>query len=253
MHAIIEAATLQDWTGTIGEVVDEFKLFFDESGFHTAAVDPAQIGMIDTTLTRSAFESFDPDGGAVDDVAVIGIPYQDKFADMIGKADGGELIELRLNEDYQLEIGIGGRATITMSPLDPSTVNEEPDVSELGLPNSVEFGADVFGDAIGLTDLVSDHAHIEGRPNGDCPVAITADGDTDGVETTLDREQITDGSVDEKTDSMFAIDYLKRVQKAMNGAGEVELRFGDEMPIMLEFSPCDYASATMLLAPRLET
>jgi proliferating cell nuclear antigen len=55
--AIVDAETLRTALDSVSVLVDECKIHLEEDGFSIRAVDPANVGMVDLTLDREAFES----------------------------------------------------------------------------------------------------------------------------------------------------------------------------------------------------
>jgi len=78
--AAIGASTLQDALDSISVLVDECKFRLDDDQLGVRAVDPANVGMVDLTLSPGAFESYSADGG------VIGLNLS-RFEDIVSMAN----------------------------------------------------------------------------------------------------------------------------------------------------------------------
>ncbi|PSQ23892.1 DNA polymerase sliding clamp, partial [Halobacteriales archaeon QS_9_67_17] len=61
--AIVSAETLGDALDSVSVLVDECKIRLEEEGLSIRAVDPANVGMVDLSLSAAAFESYETDGG----------------------------------------------------------------------------------------------------------------------------------------------------------------------------------------------
>jgi len=57
--ARIKADSLKEFIGTVGSLVDEAKLNVTEDGIQIKAVDPSHVAMIETNLSKSAFDVFE--------------------------------------------------------------------------------------------------------------------------------------------------------------------------------------------------
>lgn len=83
---------------------------------------------------------------------------------------------------------------------------------------------------------------------------MKAEGETNEVEIrlTLEDEGLLDLEVEEETKSAYGIRYLSDMVKGIGKADEVILRFGNEMPLQMEYMIRDEGRLTFLLAPRVE-
>jgi proliferating cell nuclear antigen len=80
--------------------------------------------------------------------------------------------------------------------------------------------------------------------------ALDAEGDTDKLRKAL---QVLDGSKlpAEPVSSLFSLDYLKDITRAMKDAGTLTVHAGNNHPIRVDFE-MDGIEASYLLAPRIE-
>ena len=243
--AIVGASTLQDALDSVSVLVDECKIRLNEDALSIRAVDPANVGMVDLTLEAAAFESYDADGG------VIGVNLA-RLEDIAGMAGSGDLIHLELDEETRkLHIEIDG-LSYTLALIDPESIRQEPDIPELDLPAEIVVEGAQLDRGVTAADMVSDHIRLR-VAEADESFLIEAEGDTDDVDLELTREDLialTAGPAD----SLFSLDYLKDMNKAIPGDAEVTVELGEEFPVKLHYEFAEgLGQVTYMLAPRIQS
>lgn len=243
--AIVDASTIQETLDAVGALVDECKIHLEDDGLAIRAVDPANVGMIDLKLDAAAFESYNGNG------AVIGVNLE-RLTDIAGMADSGQLMNLNLKQEVgKLNIQIGG-LTYNLALIDPDSIREEPDVPELDLPAEVIIEANELQRGIKAADMVSDHIRLSVDAAEEI-FHITAEGDTDDVDLNLPRDDLIDLTAGE-ADSLYSLDYLQDMVKAMPNDAAITLDLGEEFPVKLHY---DFGEGTghttYMLAPRIQS
>jgi monomeric archaeal DNA polymerase sliding clamp len=244
-NAIVRADTLQATLDSVGVLVDECKIHLDENGFDIRAVDPANVGMVDMSLAASAFESYEADGG------LIGVDLV-RLQDIAGMASGDQLVQLALNEETRkLQISIDG-LEYTLALIDPESIREEPDLPELDLPAEIVIEGRDIDRAVTAADMVSDHIELgveEDTPN----FYVKAQGDTDDVHLELGEKDLIN-LIAGPAASLFSLDYLDDMNKAIPKDAEVTLELGEEFPVKLHFEvAAAEGTVTYMLAPRIQS
>ena len=243
--AIVGASTFQDALDSVSVLVDECKIRLNEEELSIRAVDPANVGMVDLTLEAAAFESYDADGG------VIGVNLA-RLEDIAGMANSGDLIHLELDEETRkLHIEIDG-LSYTLALIDPDSIRQEPDIPDLDLASEIVVEGAQLDRGIKAADMVSDHIRLR-VDETDEAFFIEAEGDTDDVNLKLDREDLialTAGPAD----SLFSLDYLKDMNKAIPSDAEVTVELGEEFPVKLHYEFGEgMGQVTYMLAPRIQS
>ena len=243
--AIVRAERLQSTLDSVGVLVDECKIHLDEGGIEIRAVDPANVGMVDLTLDAEAFESYEADGG------LIGVNLV-RLQDIAGMADSGQLVELELDEETRkLHISIDG-LEYTLALIDPESIREEPDLPDLDLSSTIVIEGRDIDRAVTAADMVSDHIEL-GVDEADEHFYVKAQGDTDDVHLELDTEDLIDLVAGEAS-SLFSLDYLQDMNKAIPKDAEVTMELGEEFPVKLHFDIAEgEGSVTYMLAPRIQS
>ena len=243
-NAIVRAATLQEVLGAVGTLVEECKIHLDEEGISMRATDPATVGMVDVSLSASAFESYEADGG------VIGVNLT-RLSDIAKMGSADDVILLELDEETgKLEIQLEG-LEYTLALIDPDSIRQEPDIPDLDLPARVVLeGADI-NRAVRAADMVSDHVAL-GVDEPEEHFYVSAEGDTDDVHLALDRDELIDLRAG-NAHSLFSLEYLKDMNGAIDSDAEVVLELGEEFPVKLTFQIAEgQGDVLYMLAPRIQ-
>ncbi|MFC7043407.1 DNA polymerase sliding clamp [Halonotius aquaticus] len=243
--AIVSADTLKDALDSVSVLVDECKIRLNEEEFAIRAVDPANVGMVDLSLAAAAFESYEADGG------VIGVNLG-RLEDIAGMANSGDLIHLELNEETRkLHIQIDG-LSYTLALIDPDSIRQEPDIPDLDLSAEIVLEGSQLSRGITAADMVSDHIALRVDPDEEA-FYIEAEGDTDDVDLKLDSDDLIDLTAG-AADSLFSLDYLKDMNKAIPKAAEVTTELGEEFPVKLHYEFAEgLGQVTYMLAPRIQS
>ncbi|WP_277554775.1 DNA polymerase sliding clamp [Halobaculum limi] len=243
--AIVSASTLRDALDSVSVLVDECKIRLNEDELAIRAVDPANVGMVDLALEAAAFESYEADGG------VIGVNLN-RLEDIAGMANSGDLIQLELDEETRkLHIQIDG-LSYTLALIDPDSIRQEPDIPDLDLPAEIVVEGAQLDRGIKAADMVSDHIRLR-VDEAEESFFIEAEGDTDDVDLRLDREDLIDLQAG-PADSLFSLDYLKDMNKAIPSDAEVRVELGEEFPVKLHYEFGEgMGQVTYMLAPRIQS
>jgi proliferating cell nuclear antigen len=243
--AIVRADTLQATLGSVGVLVDECKIHLNEDGLEIRAVDPANVGMVDLSLSAEAFESYEADGG------LIGVNLV-RLQDIAGMADSDQLVQLELDEETRkLHISIDG-LEYTLALIDPESIRDEPDLPDLDLSSTIVIEGRDIDRAVTAADMVSDHIELGVNEDNET-FYVAAEGDTDDVHLELDADDLIDLVVGPAS-SLFSLDYLNDMNKAIPKDAEVRMELGEEFPVKLHFDIAEgEGSVTYMLAPRIQS
>jgi proliferating cell nuclear antigen len=244
-NAIVRADTLQATLDSVGVLVDECKIHLGDTGLEIRAVDPANVGMVDLSLDASAFESYEADGG------VIGVNLV-RLKDIAGMANSDQLVQLELDEQTRkLHISIDG-LEYTLALIDPESIREEPDLPDLDLPAQIVIEGRDIDRAVTAADMVSDHIELGVDEDAEL-FYVDAEGDTDDVHLELGVDDLIDLVVGPAS-SLFSLDYLQDMNRAIPKDAEVTMELGDEFPVKLHFEIAEgNGSVTYMLAPRIQS
>jgi proliferating cell nuclear antigen len=243
LEVIVNAETLETTIGIANSAGDESILRFGNHGLSITLVDPANVYMADVDLEAGAFEAVG------EGMFPAGVSHT-SLLEFIGKSDSDEIASLAFDSETRrlaLEFGPYER---DYALIDPDSIRQEPDIPDLDLPNVFEIDAKTLKEVVDVSKLVSDHVSIEGDTDEEC-IRIVAEGTTDTNTATLD-EELEFADVHEDVNSFLSLDYLEDAVKVIPKSATVEVRFGDEFPVMMEWGFADgHGHVEQVIAPRI--
>ena len=248
----IEAGTLQQTVDILLSVANECIFNLGRDGLTVRLVDPANVYMADVTLSDDAFERVGEGQFA------IGVNL-DRLDDILGKADGDDVVELVLDlETRKLHLEFSN-VEMDFAGIDPDSVRAEPDLPDLDLPNEFESQAKHLQRAVDICSMVSDHASVHGDLQDEC-IRLTAEGDVDDARVEL-REDLGFADIREDASSLFSIGegssrspgYLDEALGVIPKTTPTSVTVGEDFPIWIEWEFADGAGqVTQMIAPRID-
>ncbi|MDI6889154.1 MAG: DNA polymerase sliding clamp [Methanocellales archaeon] len=242
--AVINADILKDSIEAISTLVDEAKLKLSKDGISINAVDPANVAMISFGLHPDAFESYECTDGE------IGLNLE-TLVDILSMTERSDKIEIELDpEEHNLLLKMGGLA-YTLSLIDLAAMRKEPKVPSLELPAKVTLKGSDLRLAIKAAEKVSDHLAlgVDGST-----FFMEAESDTNRVRFQLTKDELISLDASGPARSLFSLDYLSDMSKAISKANEVTVHLGKDYPVKINFSVAGgKGKVEYLLAPRIES
>ncbi|MFX0078028.1 MAG: proliferating cell nuclear antigen (pcna) [Candidatus Hermodarchaeota archaeon] len=241
-----DAKTWQALISAISALVDEANFEISAKGMTLRAMDPSRIAMVDFELPKGAFSHFE-----CDEEGQLGVNL-DEMEKIVKRAGAGNSLTIGLDrEKNQLQITLEGRTrrSFKISLIDlgadrPPTLNVDFDVN-------VKITADTLKEIIQDADIISDFIAIDAVPE---TLTISARGDTGNLEVSIgkDEEALLEYSVKQPAKSLYALEYLNDMMKAVAASDTVQMEFGKGTPIKLLFAVSSGGHITYFLAPRVE-
>lgn len=246
-RAAMAASPLRYSLSLVGTLVDECRVELAPSGLSIRAMDPATVAGVDLYLDEAAFERYEATGGSV------GVRL-DRLCEALQMADDDERVELSLRPETRSLSVSAGEFEYTLGLLDPASIRSPPDAIEPGegVPGRLTVESGTLDRAVTAADGLSDHLTLSIDADDEAFV-VEATGDTDSFTLTRSADDL---STFEPTDaeSMFSVDYLRTVGRAIRSGTALDVRLGVEQPMYVSFSVADGdGSVRYAVAPRLST
>ena len=242
VQATAPAATWAAIVDPMEALVSECRVRFGPSGVTLRATDPAKAALVAVEAEQSAFETYRASE------TTVGVDVE-RLAEVVGLADGETTVTLR-PETRRLRIEAGGVAYET-TVLEPDRVRDAPRrtalESEFDYEASFGTRAATVTRAVRAAELVSDHLVVRGDERG---VAFEAAGDTDECVVRVDAAELADPSLG-PAESIFSLDYLSVVERAMPSDTAVSVWAGAETPMAVEYEATDGVCAEWVISPRI--
>lgn len=242
--ASIKGKRIKEATVALNAMVDEARFNLSPAGISVKAVDPANVAMVSMNLEKAAFDDYTATDG------ILGIDLI-KLLDFIEMADGEDMVAFDLDEEaHKLKINVRG-LTYTMSLLDPKTMRKEPKLPALDLPIEISISGTDFKYGLKASDKVADYVTF-GVDGDATKFYISASGDTDDMIYEIPKERIKIVKASE-AQSLFAMDYLTKIQKLAEKTGELTIVLGKDYPVKIGFPISEGAGVVeYMIAPRVE-
>ena len=243
LTAIIDTDILETTIEIVDTVDRESVMRFGQGGLDVLLIDSATAYSTELHLDADAFDAI----GAGRFPA--GLNHQ-ALLDYIGTAGNSQLAEL----SFQAETA---RLAIQIEPhnrgfalINPDSIRDPPDIPDLEFPNRFEIAGDTLQEAVDVAELVSDHLKIHGALDDEC-IHVIADGDTDTTTTTLEDE-LEFADVQKDAETILSMEFLQEAVGVIPSSATVEIQFGDEHPVTLDWSYADgHGDVHQMIAPRI--
>jgi len=243
LNAEIKSEILKDLIEIVGTIVDEVKLNLDKEGVSLKAVDPAHVAMVDLSLNKDAFESYD----AEETELGLNLSKIDQFLKLAGS---GDIVTITHNEDENRLIMEVDNITQKMPLLDTAGMTD-PNVPQLDLPINLTLKGKHLLKGIKASQNISDHISITASPDG---FEIISEEDEDMVRLKLSTDELDEIEANEKVRSLFALDYFSSMIKCVGSNTPISMELGADYPVKMRFEFADgYGNVIYLLAPRIES
>jgi proliferating cell nuclear antigen len=241
MEMKIEAKHLKEVVSLLMTLVSEAKIEVREDGWSIKAVDPAHIAMIVLDISSDAFLDYQ-----VEKAEDVGVDLE-KIKDILKLASATDVIAIS-KDGPVLKFRIGN-VERSMTLIDPSAMTV-PKVPSISLPARVTVSAKDFENGIRAAEDLSDHIVLEMSPDG---FAMSTKGNGETARLFISREELKDLECDEPVRSIYPVEYLYKLVKAMRSAENIVVHLGTDYPLQLEFPVVDgRGKGIFLLAPRVE-
>lgn len=246
-RASVRAETIRTAVETVHALVSECRIQFAPDGIHIAATDPATVASVALDLQAAAFDTYEGDAG------VIGVDL-DRLSEILSVADRDQSVTFTLDaETGKLHVGVGS-LEYTMALIDPESIRSPPDPSKLDFEYTAEtvIESDDLNRAVRAGDMVANHVAI-GMEDEENALYVEAAGDTDDIVLILEEDDLLE-SLPGPAHSLFSLDYLADIDRAIPRDAELRLQLGTEIPLAIDFDIADETGTVeYVLAPRMSS
>jgi len=244
---VADATFFRKCVDAISALVDEAEFSLDDRGLLLKATDPSQISMIDFSMGKKSFGSFN-----VPEPTKIGVDLE-YFAQILGRAKAGDSLELSFDADRtKLQVVFSGNSRRAF---------EVPliDISSAEIPSpKIDFDAEVnilaseVMEGIKDASLLSTHITLGVDAEHFFIRATSSKGKLNNQVKLSDKKVIPSFSAKNEARATFPLDYLKDMVKGASSDTPLLLKLKTNAPIMISYNIGE-ASLSYFLAPRIES
>jgi proliferating cell nuclear antigen len=243
---LAEPGYLKDSIAVISELVNEARFKINPNAVELIAMDPANVAMVVFKLLSSCFTEYD-----VKKDIEIAINLSN-LKQVLRRASPNDTLTLELLEDNKLQVKLKSAATRTFSLPIIELEEKEQRVPNLKFPVVVKTSCALFDDAIADVDIVAEAVNLIAEKD---KLLITAEGDLSKahVEIKTNEETEIKSEAAGRVKAKYSIEYLKKIIAASKLTDKVELSFGDDYPLKVDYKIVDKLLLSFILAPRVES
>ena len=239
---LAEPKFLKESIAIISELVNEARFKVTPNAIELVAMDPANVAMVVFKLLSSSFTEY-----KVEKEVEIAINLGN-LKQVMRRANPNDMLTLEV-DNSKLKITLKGTTTRTFSL--PIIELEEKDqkVPELKFTATVKMPCAMLNDAVADADVVAESVAFLAEPKH---FTIMADGDLSQAKIEMEEDKSVKISTHEKVKSKYSIEYLKKMIGGSKLSDEVEIHFGKDYPLRLDYKTLDKVMLSFILAPRVE-
>jgi len=234
------AKTFMTILETLGNIVDEALLNFTNEGVIVKALDPAKVSLIEIKLPPEAFLTF-----KVSKELSVGMNLS-SLIKSVAKPKKTEKLVFRASEEfYELVIeGVAVRRykyrSVEVSATEVPEISLDFKVKALVLAQAFKAAVKDLRGVGSIAFVVEDDQNLYLR---------AAEG---GAEAKLSKMggSILELTVDEPAKCIYDEDYIAKILNLTGIAENLEIKFGNDLPLRLSFNLVDGGSVNYLLAPK---
>lgn len=240
-----DAEVFKKMMDTIGSLMSDVSIDFNEEGFAIKAMDPANIAMVLFEAKKSIFSSFNIEKPvkisiSLDDLN--GILRLAKKEDKLKLSDSKNRLIIDINGKNKQHFGI---------PLIDENYTAQK-VPQLKFTSEVTVLSSLIKDSVKAASLVDDSIYFTvDRPR----FIISSKSEEKEFSQELsinDNKEIFDLKSESTTRSKYSIDYLSKFMYAVDPEKPIKLSFSNNYPLKIDYEINSDAVMSFILANRLE-
>lgn len=228
----------------VSDFIQEATFEVNKEGIEMKAMDPANITMVIMKLLPSAFSKYKVKSS--EEITL----NLDNLKQALRRAKSTDTLHLSLQKN-RLKLVLRGKSEKTFFiPLLEET-KKKKEVPDLEFKSEAEVDAGEFEDYIKDADIVGDALTIEAKSDS---LKFSA-GETSSqvkIKLSKDKDALMEIKSKEKSKSIYAVDYLKKIAKSSKISDTVSMKLSKDYPVRLDYKALDKGQLSFILAPRIE-
>lgn len=239
---LAEPKYLKESISIISELVTEARFTITPNAIEMVAMDPANVAMVVFKLLSSSFTEY-----KVDKDVELAINLNN-LKQVLRRANANDMLSLAMDEN-KLKITLKGATTRTFNLPIIELEEREQKVPSLKFSATVKMPCEVLNESIADADVVAESVAFVAEPK---KFTIQAEGDLSQAKIEIKEDENVSIKATEKTRAKYSIEYLKKMIGGSKLADTVEIQFGKDYPLRLDYTTVDRVSLSFIVAPRVE-
>lgn len=261
IHITSTVKTLKDMMKPVGAIADECRLKISPEGLSVKVVDPANVALIDLNLPKEVFHEGEY---TIDESLEVGLDVVN-YLSLFEGAEDNESAEVSIEpfeeegvQKHRLTLKVAGIFEQELTLMKPGGLRNEPKIPKFTLRAQVGVSKEFLKRCFDTAAKAGDYIRMVAISEPDMPVPkrtfVMETGDEERkfkVELTTGVE-ITAETLEVKLKSLFSLDYLCDIVKAIGDGENITMHLDKDYPLILNFNVLDHGLATYMMAPRVE-
>jgi proliferating cell nuclear antigen len=230
----------------LSEIIDEGVFKVDNNGISLLSPDRTMVAVVDFKILSSAFASYH-----VDKEASLGLNLA-SLVSILKRVKSNEKLTMETEDGgnrLKLTIKGQGKRVFEIPLIDVST--EKPPIDQLKFDNSLMIDSSIVEEGIEDAEIAGDSVVFMADSDF---FKMHSKGDVSSTELELRKgdKVLHHLKVEGAIKSRYPLEYLKKMIKAAKVFNQMEIRFGTDYPMKLDFKSVDKMHLSFVLAPRVE-
>ena len=239
---LAEPKFLKESITIISDLVNEARFKVTPNAIELVAMDPANVAMVIFKLLSSSFTEY-----KVDKEVEIAINLGN-LKQVMRRTNPNDMLTLEM-EQNKLKVTLKGTTTRTFNLPTIEIDEKDQKVPELKFSSTIKMPCTMLNEAIADADVVAESVAFVAEPK---LFTILAEGDLSQAKIEIMEDKSTKISTSEKVKAKYSIEYLKKMIGGSKLCDEVEIHFGKDYPLRLDYKTVDRVMLSFILAPRVE-
>ena len=230
----------------IGEIVEDAMFICNNDGITFRGMDPTHISLLDITFPKSSFEE-------LESTATFFGVRTNEFKNILSSANDNDILELQIEDEGNLKVLINGTLsmTFTLKLLEKTETNTA--VPKVKSNSKISLSPSTLTRIITNLEKVSDYITIKSFPDR---VEFSGKGDVGDVKIDMleSNPELQGLKITEETTSIYSLEFMAKIIRSIGRASKsVNMQYGTQSPMHIEFEMPSMARVGYYLAPRVES
>jgi len=226
MNITTTVGVLKQLLDPVDAIADSCKIQFHQDGVNIPATDPMKISMVNISVPKKAFESYEGDD------LVIGI-HLDRIMKLLSEIDSEETAHLEYDSGgNRLKLSVN-RKNFILGLVQLDAIDQPPTVPEIQYPAKFTCDYSVLEDVVNTADIFDDKITFEFSSGKSC-VYTHASGDIDETTVMITQNELKSLET-ANTENSFSIDILSRIVYVIPTGSEIQVQIDDVKPAKIDY------------------